>query len=88
MGDERRGGRELIVPAVAVGAAAIVAVVTVKVVRFAVGRLLALWGVAMFALRVVTLRAYRRCPDCRSRIDRRARVCRFCGWRRVSVPSR
>jgi DNA-directed RNA polymerase subunit RPC12/RpoP len=41
-----------------------------------------LWGVAAFALRVVTLRAYRRCPDCRSRVDRRAAVCRHCGYRK------
>jgi hypothetical protein len=81
MSDERAGGRELIVPAVAVGAAAVAAVVAVKVTRFVVGRLLAIWGIAMFALRVVTLRAYRRCPDCRSRVDRRARVCKFCGYR-------
>jgi hypothetical protein len=81
MSDERAPGSELIVPAVAVGAAAVAAVVAIKVTRFVVGRVLALWGVAMFALRVVTLRAYRRCPDCRSRVDRRARVCRHCGYR-------
>jgi hypothetical protein len=55
----------------------------VRVARFVVGRALAAWGVAMFALRVVTLRAYRRCPDCRSRVDRRANVCRHCGYRRA-----
>jgi hypothetical protein len=80
MSDERTG-RELIVPAVAVGAAALTAVVALKAARFVVGRALAIWGVAMFALRVVTLRAYRRCPDCRSRVDRRAKVCRHCGYR-------
>jgi len=52
-----------------------------RVTRFVVGRMVAAYGVAMFALRVVTLRAYRRCPDCRSRIDRRAKVCRYCGYR-------
>jgi hypothetical protein len=77
--DERR--KELIVPAAVVGVAAVATYAAVRVTRFVVGRALALWGVAMFALRVVTLRAYRRCPDCRSRVDRRAHVCRHCGYR-------
>jgi hypothetical protein len=78
---ERR--QDLIVPAAAVGAAALATYAAVRVTRFVAGRVLALWGVAMFALRVVTLRAYRRCPDCRSRVDRRARVCRHCGYRKA-----
>jgi hypothetical protein len=76
---ERR--QDLVVPVAAVSALALTTYVAVRVARFAIGRMLALWGVAMFALRVVTLRAYRRCPDCRSRVDRRARVCRYCGYR-------
>jgi hypothetical protein len=79
MSSERR--QDLIVPAAAVGAAVVAAYIGVRVARFVVGRMLAVWGIAMFVLRVVTLRAYRRCPDCRSRVDRRARVCRYCGYR-------
>lgn len=37
---------------------------------------------ARFALRLVTLRAYRRCPDCLRVLRREAVVCRSCGARR------
>ncbi len=38
--------------------------------------------VARFGLRLVTLRAYRRCPDCLRVLRREALVCRSCGARR------
>lgn len=34
---------------------------------------------ARFGLRLVTLRAYRRCPDCFRVLRREARVCAACG---------
>jgi hypothetical protein len=36
---------------------------------------------ARFALRVATFRVNRRCPDCRIKIRRDARVCGHCGHR-------
>jgi rRNA maturation endonuclease Nob1 len=39
-----------------------------------------------FAVRMVTLRAYRRCPDCLRILRREASVCRSCGGRAASRP--
>jgi hypothetical protein len=36
---------------------------------------------ARFAFRVATFRVNRRCPDCRNKIRRDARVCGHCGYR-------
>jgi hypothetical protein len=36
---------------------------------------------AAFVLRVATLKAYRRCPDCRSIRRAEARICARCGTR-------
>jgi predicted amidophosphoribosyltransferase len=43
---------------------------------------------ARFGLRVVTLRANRRCPDCKTKIRRDARVCGSCGFRLRDEPSK
>jgi hypothetical protein len=40
-----------------------------------------------FGLRVATLRVWRRCPDCYSRIDGRARVCPHCAFRMRRPPA-
>jgi hypothetical protein len=39
-------------------------------------------GAAQFGWRVMTLNLWRRCSDCRARVDARARVCRRCGHQR------
>ncbi len=63
----------------------------------ALGALIASWGAAVialrwvrlgaagarFGLRLLTLRAYRRCPDCLRVLRREATVCRACGHRRA-----
>ncbi len=36
---------------------------------------------ARYGVRLATLTAYRRCPDCRRVLRREARVCRSCGAR-------
>jgi hypothetical protein len=58
-----------------VGAAVVAAWSAVIAARWA--RLVA--AGAAFALRIVTLRAYRRCPSCYRILRREARVCRSCG---------
>jgi len=62
--------------AVAAGAAAVVATRWVR---------LGFSG-ARFAVRLGTLRAYRRCPSCYRVVRREARVCRSCGG--VTRPAR
>ena len=43
---------------------------------------------AVYVLRAATFTLHRRCPDCHSRIDARARVCRRCGFRFAAQPTR
>jgi hypothetical protein len=71
-------------PAVVV--AAVVATVSVLAGGWAASRLLARWfrvarSTARFAYSCATLRAFRRCPDCKRLIRADARVCSRCGYR-------
>ena len=38
--------------------------------------------IARYAFAVITLRLYRRCPDCKALHRADARVCRYCGYRK------
>lgn len=58
----------------AVVVAWVAAVITLRWVRLAA-------AAARFAVRIITLRAYRRCPDCLRILRREATVCRSCGGR-------
>jgi hypothetical protein len=44
-------------------------------------------GAVKLGWRALTLDVWRRCPDCWSRVDSRARVCRRCGHQRWTTPS-
>jgi hypothetical protein len=70
----------------AVMVAAVIATVSVLVGGWAASRLLARWfraarNTARFAYSCATLRAFRRCPDCKRLIRADARVCSRCGYR-------
>jgi hypothetical protein len=54
--------------------------------RVALSGLRAARGTARFAFAVLTLRLYRRCPDCKTFVHHDARVCRYCGYRRRPGP--
>ena len=71
--------------AVAGATAAIGASCAARIALRTIGRYLAM---ARFGLRVVTLRANRRCPDCKTKIRRDARVCGSCGFRLRDEPSK
>jgi hypothetical protein len=43
---------------------------------------------ARFGFHVATLQLYRRCPDCKAYIHHDARLCRRCGFRLRSRPTR
>lgn len=75
--DRERLGLGAKVGGAAAGAAALVAAWWGAVVGLRWARAGA--HAARFALRLVTLSAYRRCPDCFRGLRREARVCRSCG---------
>jgi hypothetical protein len=66
---------------------AVIATVSVAVGGWVAGRLLARWlrtarNSARFAYSFATLRAYRRCADCKRLIRADAKVCSHCGYRK------